>query len=881
MNEKEALLAQIKQLEKENQTLKELINARRIDYKAPPVKKNFTKEEKIKIYMNYFRGRMDVFAEKFISKGKKGYNKVCENKFKPCCNVFKIHCQNCHYFKPRPLNEERYFEHLKKNPPNVVNKAYGIYPLVNQTKCYFLAIDFDDEGYQSDALAFKKQCQALNIDTVMEISQSGKGAHVWIFFSDLVKASDARILGDYLLTKAIEENPDISFKSYDRFFPSQDFVSDGQYGNLIALPLEGNAFFYQHTTLFVDDDFKPYDDQIGYLSTIKKVTPLSLSVILEMIKNDNDLLELDEKNIKKLKIKPSDLPPRLDIIFKDDLYIDKNNLSVKTLTLFKRLACMYNPEFYEKQAKRLSTYDINRIIELYHETDQYITLPRGTFDDLKLLLQINKIKFNLIDERPLLSSCGFKFQGALNQEQSEATLEMLKYENGILVAPTGSGKTVMAIEMIAKIDKPTLIIVESINLLKQWQERISQFLSLNNEPFEAGQYYGQKKKLTKIVDVASIMSLEKAELIENYEVVIIDEVHHIASKMYEKIIRKLTPRYLFGFTATPKRSDQLEKIVYKTVGPIRYLIETKTSDFVKYLKPVFTFFKNKPEYDLMNYSNLCLKLYQDEERNKLICQDIINEYQKAKNILILTKRLEHIDILQKMLLPTCPNLIAISGKSTSKEKAAFKEMIPNLKKQFIIISTGDYLGEGFDLTNLNTLFNVMPLKWEGLLKQYIGRIERKADGKDQIIVYDYVDIKIGIFANMFKSRLKEYQKQSYQLLNNDEKTNIIYQNDNYLDKLNQDLKQASNVVLLIRYAHEKALQPFFMLDANVKVISNLNLKIPNKIYFEKRNALVDAIIIDQKIIWYGSLNPFIYHKSTETIMRLIDAEYAEELISNK
>ena len=867
----EELLAENKRLKEENNRLKELLRKNNIDYNFEK-EKILTTDDKIKTYLSYFIGRNDVYAEKYIKDGKKAYAKVCNNRFnRDLCDMSKYkHCINCPNENRKDFGADEVYNHF------IGKKAYAIYPVINNN-CYFLAIDFDDKEFKECALAYKKECDKHNIDSIIELSQSGEGAHVWIFFNSLISCKKARRLGDYLLTCAMQNNKNISFKSYDRFFPSQDVVDKDGIGSCIALPLQGNCV-RNKTSVFVDDNFFMYGNQISALSSVKKINELDIDLILKNYADNVDV-EISNKLFKKLNLMISDFPLIFKMILKDDIYFLKEGLSSKAISVLKRLAIIHNPEFYEKQAKRISTYKIERIIELFKENIDYISLPRGCFNDLVELLEYFDIAYEVEDRRIALKEINVEYNAILRETQKNAVDTLLKYDNGLLIAPTGSGKTIMGIEVISRLKKPTLILVEKVKLLDQWKERINQFLKIycNGEVIEPGIYYGAKKKLTGIIDVASIKSIKDEDNIyDKYEIIIGDEIHHIASKTYEEIIRKFQAKHIYGFTATPKRSDNLEKIIYKIISPIRATLEESNRTFEKVLKPRFTKFKNKDSYDLMNYADLLNELYKDSNRNQQIVEDIVEEYKKNKCILVLTERIEHINILKDLLSHDCDNIYTISGSDGAKARRQFNESINSLENKYIIISTGSFLGEGFDLGSLNTLFITMPFKFSGKLQQHTGRIHREYEGKNQVVVYDYVDIKIGKLSHQFQIRLNQYKKEEYNVIDENDKPELLYGYSNYSNQLYEDISNANNVKLLFNYYKKEKLNKLLELNDSIEIITdeevNSNVKKINE------HTPINAIIIDDRILWYGSINPFAYSKKDDTIMRIIDEEYAKDII---
>lgn len=869
--EQEKLLEEIIRLKKENERLKELLIQNNISFDEKKEEIQFSSAEKLKIYKSYFKGRLDVYTEKYIKKdGKKGYAKACKNRFTNLCNYKKYkQCKGCPNEVFKELNDDAYMQHL------MGKKSNGIYPIIDKSYCYFLAIDFDDEQFKDAVLAYKNECKNLNIDSLIEISQSGCGAHVWIFFKEKTTAKKARMLGDYILSQAMLNNKNISFKSYDRFFPSQEFVDENGFGNCIALPLQGECVKEKKTSMFVDDNFVPYSNQIFALQETKKVSELELEIIFKQLDLIDASVEIFAKNIKKINLLRFDFKDEVEIIYKNDIFVSKKELSNKAIGYIKRLAVIYNPEYYEKQAKRMSTYNTPRFIELYKEDTNYISLPRGCYDDLLYILNYVGAPYELKDRRTKLKSIDVEFNATLRDNQQKAVDELLKYDNGLLVADTGSGKTIMGMSIIKTISKPTLILVEKVKLLEQWKERIKDFMNFN-----AGVYYGAKKKLTGIIDIASIKSLkEEDDIYDKYDTIIGDEIHHIASVTYESVIRRFNARHIYGFTATPNRSDHLEKIIFKCVSPIRAVLEKNNASFTKKLKPKFTKFKNKDEYDLLSYTDLCSELYSDENRNKQIANDVIEEYKNKRNILVLVERNDHIEKLYNLFKEHCENVFKINGSAKTKDKKIFSNNIKDAKNGFIIVSTGKYLGEGFDLPSLDTLFLTMPFKWKGLLSQYIGRIQREFEGKNQVTVYDYVDIKIGKFAHQFQLRLKEYKKEGFIIENENNKADLIFSSYNYKNKLIEDIENAKSVKFIFNYFNESILSNLFSLNDSIEIITDC--KINEKYKAINKHCDLNVVIINEQILWYGSINPFTYPSKDGSILRIDDLEYVKEITSSE
>ena len=468
-------------------------------------------------------------------------------------------------------------------------------------------------------------------------------------------------------------------------------------------------------------------------------------------------------------------------------------------------------------------------------------------------------------------------------------------DNGVFVAPPGFGKTVMAAALISEYKRNTLVLVNNVSLIDQWKERLNEFLQVNyeykKEKDKFGVYYGAKKKLTGNIDIASIHSfddsVESNEILSNYGMIIVDEVHHLAARTFERVLRNTSTKYIYGLTATPKRSDRNEKIIYKTIGDIIYEHQNINSELSKVLIPKTTSFRLSSKDKLLSYVEQCTKLVADEERNKLIIEDIKNCISEKKNIILLSERVDHIRYLHEKIREFCEKVYIINGQMKASEKKDVSKQISNINEDgFIILATGKYIGEGFDLPSLNTLFITMPFKWEGTLSQYVGRIHRTADDKTEVCVYDYVDVKIPMFSKMFSKRLRAYKKHNYKL-NNEffGQDTILFDKNSYIAKLNEDIRCAKKeIVLLINNYDVRCLSNIIIeaQDLCIRILSlnnfeDLNVKDYNVI-IEKYNSMGNAIIIDGEIIWYGDINPFKENIYDDSIMRINDEVYAKELI---
>lgn len=889
MDDKDLIIAG---LQKENEYLKKLLTDNHISYL--PIKEievlQISNNEKIELYQSYFKGREDVFSFKYISKdGRKGYSVSCKNR----ANITGFcqngnHCSNCKYKEDLPLSKDIITKHFQGKI------SLGIYPLIKGDYCYLIAADFDDKDFKSSALAFSSICHKHNIDNLIEISSSGQGAHVWIFFNDKIKAAKARRLVTLLLIETMDEYDFLDFSSLDRLFPSQDYLpSINGYGNTIALPLDGKLI-YENKTVFVDENFIPHplSKQLSILASTKKIDIEKVGLLLEEYKENDSIMFLSKNVLKGLKLTRQDFANHLIIRLKNEIIIPKAALNNKSVKFLYRLGSVPNPEFYEADKARRAIYrhKISHIQCLYNEDESFIRLPRGCYDDLLKVLNFLNVDVEIINERCQGDILPVSFNGHLYEAQKDGLDKLLKYENGLFVAPPAYGKTVVAIALISELKFNTLIIVPNLNLLKQWKKRLNQFLDVhydyNKEENKFGVYCGNKKKLTKKIDIASIDSLvsEECPLFNKYGLVIIDEVHHIGAYTYEKVAKRIESKYLYGFTATPKRSDKNEKIIYKTVGEIRYKYKDDYNDGLnKILNPIFTNFSFNEIDSKLGYSELINILLKDDERNDLIIEKLLAAEKKDKNILVLTDRIEHINVLKDKLKDRIKNLFIINGSLSVGEKREFFNKLEHIDNGFIILSTGKYIGEGFDEKKLDTLFIVSPFRWAGTLDQYVGRLNRKDGNKSEINVYDFIDYKVNIIQNMFEERLRGYKRNKYNVNSESESIfeKVIFDNSNYYTQLIEDIKRGKNISFIIANYKDISLNDLLNLKDGVKIYANNFLFEHKNIKGISKSSLsINAILIDKRIVWYGGLNPFNPQTYNQNIMRIDNKAIAGYIISN-
>jgi superfamily II DNA or RNA helicase len=771
-NELQAIEKRLIALEKEKEIL---LNRQRIllEQIKPPSSSEvqlseFSTAEKIVIFQRLFIGRMDIFATRWENtRGRSGYSVACHNEWAPgICQKPVVKCSECAHRNFKNINQQEIYGHLSGK------KIIGLYPLLQDSSCHFLAFDLDKSDWQQAVLAIAERCHQLDISHAIERSRSGKGAHLWIFFESAVPAKDARLLGSKLLDLAMETHPGLSFESYDRLFPNQDFMPNGGFGNLIALPLQfvprqsGNS-------VFIDDTFKPHSNQWLFLQQLKKLSSQKLYSLIQ--KSTIPSIEAQpkpwEKTLPIEHTKLSDCPKTLVLVLANQLYIPMTSLPALLITRLKRLASFANPAFYKAQAMRFSTQGTPRYICCARFEDDYLILPRGCLDDVVLLLEEQGIHIEYNDQRYAGAGIeGIQFLGCLKKNQIEAVNALLKFDTGTLHAPTAFGKTVTAIGLIAQRKTNTLILVHSRQLLDQWKERLSAFVS----GVSIGVIGGGKCKPSNEIDIATYQSFirrksgEMDPLLLKYGQIIVDECHHVSAPSFELILSEVRAKYVLGLTATPERQDGHQRIIFMQTGAIRHHAKADSTQLLEQKAIIRQLHATPPlELGLANanphIANVYAWLMQSNSRNLQIVDDVVMETNHGRNPLVLTERREHATLLSELLTNLGFEVVVLRGGMKAKERHAAEE---GLKTAKIIIATGKYIGEGFDLPRLDTLFLAMPISWKGSLAQYAGRIHRQMSGKDRVTIYDYVDTSLPMLQRMFQRRAKGYDAMGYTAIYN-------------------------------------------------------------------------------------------------------------------
>lgn len=759
-----AIELRLSELEKEKATL---LSRKKELHKAAsrPTLSHLTPSQKIELFRKLFRGRTDVHAIRWQGAGgRSGYAVACENEWVPnICQKPKIKCGECPHRKFKPLDFNAVYDHLSGK------HVAGLYPLLPDSSCYLLAVDFDKDDWRADVRALAQACRGEGIPYLVEVSRSGAGAHLWIFFSEAVSAGSARALGFKLLNKAMELHPSLSFDSYDRLFPNQDTMPDGGFGNLIALPLQHEARS-RRCTVFVDDELTPYADQ---WTLLREQKALSSAQLREKIGREPDSDFTEEVSMPWEQSSPVETgiitgcPESITLILANHIYMKLSGIPGPLAARVKRMASFANPVFFKTQALRFSTRGIPRYISCARIEQGYLSVPRGCFDELQALLLDQRITIEVDDHRssgqPLVA---VSLKATLRDDQKKAVKALANHDTGILHAPTAFGKTVTAVAIVAKRGVNTLILTHNRQLLDQWKERLETFI----EGAAVGVIGGGKKKPTGQIDVATYQSLINkkdntvSSLVRDYGQVIIDECHHISAPRYEMLLNEVSARYVVGLTATPDRQDGHQKIMFMVAGPVRHKVRADhSSRFVQRL--IIRERHESPPTDIYqsggrpHIASVYRWLSQSPARNQDIVQDVANCVRNQANCLLLTERREHAETLAIMLDAESIPSVVLRGGMRVRER---RDAEARLHETQVIVATGKYIGEGFDLPRLDTLFLALPIAWKGTLAQYAGRIHREADGKQEVTVYDYLDAGLPMLERMFRKREKGYKAMGYQ-----------------------------------------------------------------------------------------------------------------------
>ena len=910
-------------------------------------------------FFSMFWGRQDVYAKRSVNKetGKAAYYPQCNNFWTNVCHKKikdGINCKDCKNRSYKTITKKDILNHLQGNAYNA-SDVIGVYPLLSNGTCRFMVFDFDnhdkdaeekdfansDDTWVEEVESMREICVLNGIEPLVERSRSGRGAHVWIFFDKPIDASFVRKFGFALLDKGAEQINLKSFKYYDRMLPAQDSLpEDSAVGNLIALPLQGKAL-QDGNSAFIDGNWNAYPNQ---WETLFNKPRLSQGFLEEKIKEWSNIIDDIAANAAESdREKPwnrmqhfnkNDVEGKLHIILSNGIYVDNTNLKAAMQNRIRRMAAISNPVFYKNQAIGTSNYDTARWIYLGKDhLSGYIQIPRGLQDELWENIKQADIDYEMEDERQQGRKINVDFKGELRPEQDKALKELIKYDNGILHAATAFGKTVVSSAIIAQKKINTLIILESSALIEQWKEALEKFLNINEglPTYETktgrvrkrksliGTLQGAHDSMTGIIDIAMAGSLCKKgkyhKMMNEYGLVLIDECHHSASETIANVLKEVKAKYVYGVTATPKRGDGLEKINYMLIGPIRYSYtakeKAKEQGIQHLVYPRFT--RTVPPRgvitDKMHPNEAYEIIHNNDVRDEQIIEDVKNCVAAGRTPVVLSRYKDHSEKFYERLKSYADHVFLMTGNNSKKEHRKILEQMHQVDKNesLILIATGSLVGEGFDFPRLDTLFMATPVSFRGVVEQYAGRLNRDYAGKENVIIYDYVDNHIPMFNNMYMKRLKAYKQIGYEfgdgLQTVKQTVNAIYDGNNYSENYHKDLLDSNKNIIISSpvISGSKVYELINMLKE--KQMSGVQVTIVTwtpdsygfgdaaywmQLHEDMRRAgfyirtveeYCDRFaVIDQEVVWYGNINLLAKDKVDDSIMRVRSKGIAGELL---
>ena len=910
-------------------------------------------------FFSMFWGRQDVYAKRSVNKetGKAAYYPQCNNFWTNVCHKKikdGINCKNCKNRSYKTITKKDILNHLQGNAYNA-SDVIGVYPLLSNGTCRFMVFDFDnhdkdaeekdfansDDTWVEEVESMREICVLNGIEPLVERSRSGRGAHVWIFFDKPIAASFVRKFGFALLDKGAEQINLKSFKYYDRMLPAQDSLpEDSAVGNLIALPLQGKAL-QDGNSAFIDGNWNAYPNQ---WETLFNKPRLSQEFLEEKIKEWSNIIDDIAANAAESdREKPwnrmqhfnkNDVEGKLHIILSNGIYVDNTNLKAAMQNRIRRMAAISNPVFYKNQAIGTSNYDTARWIYLGKDhLSGYIQIPRGLQDELWENIKQADIDYEMEDERQQGRKINVDFKGELRPEQDKALKELIRYDNGILHAATAFGKTVVSSAIIAQKKINTLIILESSALIEQWKEALEKFLNINEglPTYETktgrvrkrksliGTLQGAHDSMTGIIDIAMAGSLCKNgkyhKMMNEYGLVLIDECHHSASETIANVLKEVKAKYVYGVTATPKRGDGLEKINYMLIGPIRYSYTAKEKakeqgiQHLVYPRFTMTVPPRGVITDKMHPNEAYVIIHNNDVRDEQIIEDVKNCVAAGRTPVVLSRYKDHSEKFYERLKSYADHVFLMTGNNSKKEHRKILEQMHQVDKNesLILIATGSLVGEGFDFPRLDTLFMATPVSFRGVVEQYAGRLNRDYAGKENVIIYDYVDNHIPMFNNMYMKRLKAYKQIGYEfgdgLQTVKQTVNAIYDGNNYSENYHKDLLDSNKNIIISSpvISGSKVYELINMLKE--KQMSGVQVTIVTwtpdsygfgdaaywmQLHEDMRRAgfyirtveeYCDRFaVIDQEVVWYGNINLLAKDKVDDSIMRVRSKGIAGELM---
>ncbi len=794
-------------LRAENARLISLLESHGIEWRLPAsqasaspaaVAFSLSPEQKVALFRRLFRGRTDVFPIRWESKttGKSGYAPACAHdrfarnagryidaarrsgsmdrraeRTEALCQKPQIKCGDCSHRLLIPLSDAVIYDHLAGD------HTIGVYPMLEDDSCYFLAVDFDEADWRQDARAFMQSCAELSVPAALEISRSGQGAHVWVFFAHRVAARDARRLGTAIISHTCARTRQLTLSSYDRLFPNQDSVPKGSFGNLIALPLQ-KAPREQGYSVFVDAQWRPYPDQWAFLASLQTMAGEDIEpTILRATGGAHalDVTFIDDEDLatpwRRARVATTKLagpmPASLRLTLADRVYFEKTQLPQSLANRLIRLAAFQNPEFYRAQAMRMSVWDKPRVIGCAENFPEHIALPRGCLEAAQSLLDENGIASEVRDERFVGQPLEVAFAGTLREDQQAAVAAMLSHDFGVLCAPTAFGKTVTAAALISRRGVNTLVLVHRTELLKQWQARLQAFLGTGKGL--VGTIGGGKAKPTGNIDIAVMQSVSRQgqvnPLVENYGQVIVDECHHVGAVSFDAILKFVKARYVLGLTATPIRRDGQQPIIFMQCGPIRHSAARPTSA-PQDLSVVPRLWDARIDIPAdAGIQDVFRQLACDGARTEAIATEVHRAFLQRRKVLVLTERTEHVEAIRVALEGRGTTPFVLHGRLAKKQRTALVALLDDLAPDAprVLLATGKLVGEGFDHPPLDTLVLAMPVSWKGTLQQYAGRLHREHAGKTNVKIIDFVDTGHPALLRMWDKRQRGYRAMGYSI----------------------------------------------------------------------------------------------------------------------
>lgn len=751
-----------------NATLEAVPQHHRTDSPDGAVVASSAPSEKVAEFSRRFQGREDAFATRWVSRktGKAGWSPSVKGGFytdkKTDADLL-------------PLTTESLERHLRGSGEGQHEFHVGLYPMITDDRCKLLACDFDGSTWKDDAAAYSRACAAAGIASLAEISRSGDGAHIWIFFEDRLPASVARRAGMALLRAAMQQSSTLSLASYDRFFPAQDSLptqSSGRMrlGNLIALPLQGDCR-RRGTTVFADPEtWEPYGDQFDALSstalvTLGQVEDVAAQAVMEV--GPAPTVVMPTRPLRK-ELRAGLQGRSIDIARDSMLHVPTAELPSSFVSELKHLASISNPEFYRRQAQRFSTFGVPRVVTSFEHDQRELRLPRGLADETRQLLKSGGAKVTIRQRGKRSSKNDIAFSGSLRPDQQQAVRSMVKHHDGVLVAPPGSGKTVIACALVAARRVPTAILVNRAELLHQWRERLTTFLDIEDQ--QIGQLGSGRKKRKGLVDLIMMQSVSRKgadpTVLEEYGQIIVDECHAIAAPSTEAAIRTVNVKYWAGLTATPFRADQMDGLITMQCGPIRHQMEVQGGEDRQLIIHQTRFTTEEPGTDGPSIQAIYSELSQDADRNELLVEQIVTAAAEQRTSMVLTNRVDHLKAMDALLTPkVAVETFALHGQLSAQERRNVREQIAAASEQnlpFVLLAIDKIAGEGLDIPSMDTLFLTMPVSFKGRIIQQAGRVTRGPGANGgSAVVHDFRDSEVPMLERMHRRRRRTLEAEGF------------------------------------------------------------------------------------------------------------------------